>query len=333
MSLALDAAMPWMQDGTPEKACVTKHPSIGCRMAWNMSHNEGFTRFFNTWLDKPLGTLFLIVLTFMIALLLRRLTHRMITQITLRMAEGTMAEKVRERNRTAFDGSPALLNQRRAQRAKTLGSVLRSIASVVILGTAMFSILGSLGLNLAPILASASVIGVAVGFGAQNIVKDLLAGLFMLLEDQYGVGDVIDVGGAKGTVEAVTLRVTRMRDVNGVVWYVPNGEIKKVGNESQNWGRAVLDIPVDIQEDTEKVKRILQTVADEMAATPKWQSVILEEPSVWGVQSLGGDALVIRIVLKTAPGRQGDVARQLRERVKRAFDDAGVSVATPSAAS
>ncbi|MFD0536810.1 mechanosensitive ion channel family protein [Actinomadura luteofluorescens] len=208
--------------------------------------------------------------------------------------------------------------------------MLRSIASIIIMGTAAFSILGSLGLNLAPILASASVIGVAVGFGAQNIVKDFLAGLFMLLEDQYGVGDVIDVGSAKGTVEAVTLRVTRMRDVDGTVWYVPNGEIKKVGNESQNWGRAVLDIPVDINEDTEKVKEILQTTADELVADSPWSDIVLEQPSVWGVQALAGDAVVIRVVLKTVPGRQGDIARELRERVKRAFDEAGVTVATPA---
>lgn len=331
MSLVLQPLLPWMQDGTPEKACGTQDPSIGCRLAWNISQSEDFTHFYKTWLDKPLGTLCLIVVTFVVALILRGIAHRMITQVTVRMAASTMSEKVRERQRTAYDGSPALLNQRRAQRAKTLGSVLRSIASVVIMGTAAFSILGSLGLNLAPILASASVIGVAVGFGAQNIVKDLLAGLFMLLEDQYGVGDFIDVGTAKGTVEAVTLRVTRMRDVNGVVWYVPNGEIKKVGNESQNWGRAVLDIPVDISEDTEKVKEILQATADTMAESPAWADVVLEEPSVWGVQALAGDAVVIRVVLKTAPGKQGDVARELRERVKAAFDEAGVSVATPTA--
>ncbi|WP_030171092.1 mechanosensitive ion channel family protein [Spirillospora albida] len=327
MSLVLESLLPWVQDGTPEKACNDSTPTMTCRIVWNVSHNTDFTRFWATWLDKALW----IVITFVVALIIRNLTHRTITRVTLRMAEGTMSERVRERTRTVFDGSPALLNQRRAQRAKTLGSVLRSIASIVIMGTATFSILGSLGLNLTPILASASVIGVAVGFGAQSIVRDLLAGLFMLLEDQYGVGDIIDVGTAKGTVEAVTLRVTRMRDVNGVVWYVPNGEIKKVGNESQNWGRTVLDIPVDISEDTEKVKEILQATADVLAADPNWEELILEQPSVWGVQALAGDALVIRVVLKTAPGKQGDVARELRERVKNAFDEAGVSVATPTA--
>ncbi|GAA4086133.1 mechanosensitive ion channel family protein [Actinomadura miaoliensis] len=331
MPLSLHASVPWAQDGTPEQACQSQDPSVACRLVWGVSHNEGFTRFFKTWLDRPLYLVLTIVLTLAVALLLRSMAHRMITRITLRMAESTMSEKVRERTRTVFDGSPVLLNQRRAQRAKTVGSVLRSIASIVILGTALFSILGQIGLNLTPVLASATVIGAAVGFGAQNIVKDVLAGLFMLLEDQFGVGDVIDVGSAKGTVEAVTLRVTRMRDVNGVVWYVPNGEIKKVGNESQNWGRAVLDIPVDIHENTEKVSEILKNTADALATDPAWEDLVLEEPSVWGVQALAGDAMVIRVVLKTAPGRQGDVARELRERVKKAFDEAGVSVATPAA--
>ncbi|GAA3927314.1 mechanosensitive ion channel family protein [Actinomadura viridis] len=323
--------MPWAQNGTPEAACQSRDPSVACRVVWNISHNDDFTRFFRNWLDRPLNTLFWIIVILAIALVLRVMAHRMITRITLRMAESTMSERVRERSRTVFDGSPALLNQRRAQRARTMGSVLRSIASIVIMGMALFSILGQIGLNLTPVLASATVIGMAVGFGAQNIVKDFLAGLFMLLEDQYGVGDVIDVGTAKGTVEAVTLRVTRMRDVNGVVWYVPNGEIKKVGNESQNWGRAVLDIPVDIGENVEKVKEILQSTADEMSVAPGWDEVILEEPSVWGVQALAGDAVIVRMVLKTAPGRQADVARELRERVKKSFDEANISVATPSA--
>ncbi|MFB4318468.1 mechanosensitive ion channel family protein [Actinomadura sp. 21ATH] len=331
MSLTLGPLRLLAQEGTPEAACNSKSPSVACRMVWNVSHNDDFTRFFHAWLDRPLTTLFWITMILVIALVLRSMAHRMITRITLRMAESTMSAKVREHSRTIFDGSPALLNQRRAQRAQTMGSVLRSIASIVIMGLAFFSVLGQIGLNLTPVLASATVIGMAVGFGAQNIVKDFLAGLFMLLEDQYGVGDVIDVGSAKGTVEAVTLRVTRMRDVNGVVWYVPNGEIKKVGNESQNWGRTVLDIPVDIGEDVEKVKEIMKRTADELSVAADWDEIILEEPSVWGVQALAGDAVIVRIVLKTAPGRQADVARELRERVKKAFDEAGIAVASPAA--
>ncbi|MFI0449547.1 mechanosensitive ion channel family protein [Actinomadura sp. 6N118] len=330
-ALTLGSSLPWQQQVTPEQACDTPNPSVSCRLVWNITNDERFTLFFKTWLDTPLNVFFWIVVTLVFALILRSIALRAITKATLRMAEGTMSEKIRERTRTSFEGSPALLNQRRAQRAKTLGSVLRSIASILIMGTAAFSVLGELGLNLAPILASASVIGVAVGFGAQSIVRDFLAGLFMLLEDQYGVGDFIDVGTAKGTVEAVTLRVTRMRDVDGVVWYVPNGEIKKVGNESQNWGRAVLDIPVDIHEDTERVKEILQVTADTMAADADWKELVLEEPSVWGVQALAGDAVIVRVVIKTAPGKQASIARELRERVKKAFDEAGISVATPGA--
>lgn len=316
-------------DGKAETYCGDEQTLLPCRIFWNVTHSPEATRFVHDYnLDLWTNRLVAIAITLVIALLVRRAVNGMITKITLQMGEGTMPERLRERTRTVFDGSPTLLSERRRQRAKTLGSVLRSIASIVIMGTALFSVMGELGLNLAPILASASVIGVAVGFGAQNIVKDFLAGLFMLLEDQYGVGDVIDVGPAKGTVEAVTLRVTRLRDIDGVVWYMRNGEILRVGNESQNWARAVLDIPVDYGEDTGKVKDVLKKAADELAEDPHWEEIVLEEPSVWGVQGMTGDAVIVRVVVKTAPGRQGDVARELRERVKKAFDEAGVSVAT-----
>jgi moderate conductance mechanosensitive channel len=316
-------------DGRAEDYCGAG-ATVPCRLFWNLTHSPGATRFVHAYnIDLWTNRLIAIIITLIVALLVRRFAHSAITKITLRMAEGTMPERLRERSRTVFDGSPALLSERRRQRAQTLGSVLRSIASIVIMGTALFSVLGELGMNLTPILASASVIGVAVGFGAQNIVKDFLAGLFMLLEDQYGVGDVIDVGPAKGTVEAVTLRVTRLRDINGVVWYMRNGEILRIGNESQNWARAVLDIPVDIGENTDRVKELLQQAAEEMAVDPAWDELILEEPSVWGVQGLSSEAIVVRVAVKTAPGKQGDVARELRERVKKSFDEAGVSVGPP----
>jgi moderate conductance mechanosensitive channel len=304
--------------------------SMGCQLTWNISHSADITRTYSDWLDgDSLITLILrIVLVIAIAMLLRRLVNRTITRIALRMAEGTMSEKIRERTRTIFDGSPVLISERRRQRAETMGSVLRSIASIIILGTASITVLGYLGLDLTPFLASASIVGVAVAFGAQNLVKDFLTGIFMLLEDQYGVGDVVDVGSAKGTVEAVTLRTTRLRDVNGVVWYVPNGEIKRVGNESQNWARVVLDVPVEYDADLDKVRTILADTASALAKDPPWDDVIIEDPTVWGVQALSGEAIVVRVVCKTAPGRQSDTARELRERVKKAFDSAGVNVAT-----
>jgi small conductance mechanosensitive channel len=322
------ALIPFQDKGTPEQACRTEEPSVACRLVWGVTHNENFTQFFRAWLDEPITKLILIVITLMIALILKRFVHKMINNITLRMAEGTMPDRIRERTQTIFNGSPALVSERRRQRAETMASVLRSIASIVIFGTAFFTILGELGLNLAPFLASASIIGVAVGFGAQNIVKDFLAGIFMLLEDQYGVGDVIDIGPATGTVEAVTLRTTRLRDVNGIVWYMRNGEILRIGNQSQNWARAILDVPVSYEEEVDKVRDLLKHTATAMAAEPPWDDIFLAEPDVWGVTALSGEAVVVRVVVKTAPGRQNEVARELRERVKKEFDRAGVTVAT-----
>jgi small-conductance mechanosensitive channel len=321
---------PLLADSSGAGKYCQRPISMGCQLTWNVSHSSHVTRTYSDWFDGDslIALLLKIMLCVAIALLLRRFVNRLITRITLRMSEGTMSERLRERTRTIFDGSPVLVSERRKQRAETMGSVLRSISSIIILGSAAITVLGYLGLDLTPFLASASIIGVAVAFGAQNLVKDFLTGIFMLLEDQYGVGDVIDVGTAKGTVEAVTLRTTRLRDVNGVVWYVPNGEIKRVGNESQNWARVVLDVPVEYDADLDKVRTLLSETAGAMAVDPPWDEVMIEDPTVWGVQALSGEAIVVRVVCKTAPGRQSDTARELRERVKKAFDAAGVSVAT-----
>ena len=162
--------------------------------------------------------------------------------------------------------------------------------------------------RLAPIIASAGIVGVALGFGAQNLVKDFLTGIFMILEDQYGVGDVVDLGEATGTVEAVGLRVTRLRDVNGTVWYVRNGEIMRVGNQSQNWARAVLDVTVGYDADLDKVQKILQEEATAMFEDERFHDVIIEAPEVWGVERFDKDGAVVRVVLKTAPLEQWEVA-------------------------
>jgi small conductance mechanosensitive channel len=217
-----------------------------------------------------------------------------------------------------------LLGERRRQRANALGSILRNSASVLIFGIAAVTIAGDLGLNLAPVLASAGVLGLAIGFGAQSLVRDFLSGIFMLLEDQYGVGDVIDAGYATGTVEAVSLRVTRLRDVNGVVWHVRNGTINRIGNESQGWARAVVDFPVAYDQDLPGVRQTMKETADQMWQEPRWHDVIMEEPEVWGVESVSSDAIVMRLVARTLPLRQWEVARELRERLKNALASASV---------
>ena len=218
----------------------------------------------------------------------------------------------------------AIVAERRQQRVRALGSVLRSAASVTIFSIAGVVILGDLGINLAPLLASAGVVGIAIGFGAQNLVRDYLAGVFMLVEDQYGVGDVITVGDATGTVETVTLRITRMRDVNGIVWHIRNGAIEKVGNESQGWARAVIDFPVPYAADLGTIRTILANAAESMWNEPVWRAVMLEKPEVWGAQEVTPAKVTMRIVVKTAPLRQWEVERETRARVKAALDAAGI---------
>jgi small-conductance mechanosensitive channel len=227
-------------------------------------------------------------------------------------------------NGAAAQAETGLVDERRKQRVRALGAILRSASSVTIFSIAGFVILGDLGINLAPLLASAGVVGIAVGFGAQNLVRDYLSGIFMLVEDQYGVGDVITVGNATGTVENVTLRITRVRDVNGIVWHIRNGAIETVGNESQGWARAVIDFPVPFAADLAAIRNLLQETGDVMWSEPTWRAVMLEAPEVWGAQAISKDEVVMRIVAKTAPLRQWEVEREMRARLKAALYGAGI---------
>ncbi len=268
-----------------------------------------------------------IVLIVVIAVLLRVVVHRAIRRIVRRaIASPTVPEAIRQR---LIDQAPAIAAERRRQRSETVGSVLRSISSAVILGIAFTTVLGELGVDLGPIIASAGIIGLAVGFGAQNLVKDFLTGIFMILEDQYGVGDAIDVGEATGVVEAVGLRTTRLRSVDGTVWHVRNGEIVRVGNMSQGWSRALLDISVAYETDVDVASACLKSVADAVWKGEEVGSSILEEPEVWGVEDLGIDGIAIRLVVKTAPLEQWKVARELRRQIKVAFAAAGIEIPFP----
>ncbi len=214
--------------------------------------------------------------------------------------------------------------ERQSQRVVTLGSVLRSIATVVITMVAFLMVGDQLGLNMAPVLASAGVGGVALGFGAQSLVKDFLSGMFMLAEDQYGVGDTIDTGEAIGVVEDVTLRVTRLRDANGVIWYVRNGEIVRVANRSQGWSTASVDIPVAYDESAERVIGVLREAMASLDADPDWDDPLLEAPKVVGVESVTGGTMTIRIFAKCAPNQHWGVQREIRERGLTACAAAGI---------
>lgn len=267
-----------------------------------------------------------ILIILMLGFLIRNIVHRVISRVVTRAATGgTISTRFRRGSQP--EGIDILLNERRKQRAETMGSVLKHIATIVILGTTVLTVLDRLTIPIAPLLTSVGILGVAIGFGAQELVKDFIAGMFMLMEDQYGVGDVIDVGAAVGTVEAVTLRVTRLRDADGRVWYVRNGTITRVGNDSQGWSRAYVDVPVGYASDVTAVRDVLERVAKEIWDDLEFRETsIVERPSVFGVEQLSDSTLVFRISAKTLPVKQAEVARELRLRVKNALDEAGISM-------
>jgi small-conductance mechanosensitive channel len=223
---------------------------------------------------------------------------------------------VRRFVRTLHTRSPVRTGSVRAeQRVATLADVLTSLARALIWVVVGLLVLGEVGVDLAPLIAGAGIAGIAIGFGAQSLVRDFLAGFFILLEDQYGVGDVINLGDVTGTVEDISLRVTRLRATDGTVWFVPNGEIKRVGNTSMEWSRALIDVLVSYETDVPAVLRSIGEVAQEFAADPAWAVAVLEPPEVWGVQAMSAEGLTIRLVVKTAPRQQYGVARELRGRI------------------
>ena len=219
----------------------------------------------------------------------------------------------------------ATASVRAEQRASTLGDVLASLVKAVVWIIALLMVLDEVGLNLAPLLAGAGIAGVAIGFGAQSLVKDVISGLFILLEDQYGVGDVVTLtDGATGTVEDITLRVSRLRATDGTVWFVPNGEIRKVGNSSMEWSRALIDVLVPYDADLDLVRRILAEESEAFALDEEWAALVLEPPELWGVQAMEANHLTVRLVVKTAPREQYAVARELRGRISGRLRREGV---------
>ena len=279
--------------------------------------------------DLLFGTIGKIVLILLLAWIVSRLLSRAIDRFTVRVTNPSAASealgKIRRRAGSMVVDATAF-STRAAARAKTLAQVLRSVTTGVIWAIAAMTVLGELGIDLGPLIASAGIAGVALGFGAQSLVKDFLSGFFMLVEDQYGVGDIVDLGEASGTVEEVSLRVTRLRDVNGTVWHVPNGAITRVGNKSQQWARALLDVNVAYGTDIDLAQRLIKQTADELWHDPEWSEMVLEEPEVWGVEQLALDAIHIRLVVKTKPAQQFTITRELRRRILRVFEDNDIEV-------
>jgi moderate conductance mechanosensitive channel len=295
-----------------QEACG-QDPSFVCRRVLDWTGSA-------TWaeaVDKLLSAPTHILLILIVAVLANVLVRRAIRRLTNKIVDPGAQERIRSLKRRAPHAivDTGSLSLRSAARAQTLALVLRSIASVFIWAIAITLILGELGVSIGPLIAGAGIAGIAIGFGAQSLVKDFLSGIFMLVEDQYGVGDIIDAGDASGTVEAVTLRTTRLRDVKGTVWHIPNGSITRVGNMSQQWARARLDIEVAYGTDLDRAQAVIKEVADGLWHDRAWKGKILEEPEVWGVENLGPDAIVLRLVVKTRPAEQFPVMRELRRRL------------------
>jgi small conductance mechanosensitive channel len=271
---------------------------------------------------KPLRILLIVI----IALTVRWVLHRAIRQAVRSTADSDVPivlKPLKERLGTDLLETAGLVSERRRQRAETVGSLLRSVASLVIGVLALMLIFGEIGFQLGPFIAGAGIVGVALGFGAQNLVKDFLSGIFMILEDQYGVGDVVDLGEISGTVEAVGLRVSRLRDVSGTVWYVRNGEVLRVGNRSQGFAQVIIDLPVPYGADLTAVGATMKAAADELAAQPEWQDAVLEQPELLGVEQIGQERVVLRLTVKVRPPDQWQLARELRRRIADRLDADG----------
>lgn len=316
-------------DLTPGRARAVCEDNALCRWFLDMTGNETFAPIVGALVIDIART----ALILLVAWVLVRLTRRVIRHLVREMAESSEAGGSALRRKVPMIATTQSTDPRRAvMRTETIGTVLKSLASVTIWSVALLVAVSSLTvveINLAPLIAGAGILGVALGFGAQSLVKDFLSGMFMLLEDWYGVGDIIDAGPATGVVEGITLRSTRLRDVEGVLWHVPNGEIARVGNLSQQWSRTLLDIPVAYDTSIRHAIDVIKRTADQLWRDPDWQGLILEEPEVWGVEHFADDAMIIRLVLKTVPAEQWAVGRELRLRLKAAFDDADIEIPFP----
>lgn len=295
-----------------------------------------------TWLDVVMGTplrIFLIVLFSTILLVVLR---RLINKLTERIATGDnlnaklSGAKIGKKRLGSLEVGQALglgsvsplATARKAQRARTIGSVLRSTVTLVVGLIATLMVLEQLGINTVPLLTSAGVAGVALGFGAQSLVKDFLSGTFMILEDQFGVGDQVIVGDVQGTVEAVALRITKVRDQDGTLWFLRNGEMLRVGNSTQGWAIASIDVSVPYESDLAEVRKSLQSAITTVSGSARYQGVILGQPKVSGIETMNATAISLRVSARTEPARQWDVARALREQIRIQFTKDGLVLAS-----
>ena len=312
--------------GSMTEACGDP-PGTICEWVFDRTDgNETLAELSDWFVNRPLQILLILI----VAWLLSKLARRWIKRVVNRIVNPDRELAARQLRRIGVRPPPmftaAVTDPRRETRALAIAGLMGSTAAAGIWSMAVMLAVGRVGLDLGPLIAGAGIAGIALGFGAQSLVKDWISGLFMTLEDQYGVGDIVDVGEASGVVERITLRATVLRGVDGTVWHVPNGQIVRVGNRSQLWSVALLDVTVAYEADLGRATTLLHDVATELCAREEYAGSVLEAPQVLGVEALGVDGVTLRLTVKVAPGTQWNLQRALREAIKAAFDANAVAI-------
>jgi small conductance mechanosensitive channel len=302
-------------------ACGTR-PSWFCEAAWNLTHSRVLAGAIDWFVTRPLAALVILVIAHVLNRSLRRAATALITKVTVPPAIAVGALE--------FVGASPANDTRADNRAATLSAVARATVSAFIWTIATLMVLGLFKINLGPLLAGAGIAGIAVGLGAQSLVRDCIAGFFILLEDQCGVGDEIDTGVVSGTVESLTLRLTQVRGSDGTLWSIANGTIARIGNKNRNWSQGTVDILVGLDVDLDQAIELCHNAAIEACAAPAVAEVILEPPRILGVERIDVNGTVVRIAVRTQPGKQGPVLREIRLAVKRALDAEGISFQPPT---
>ena len=307
-----------------------KDPGWICERVFDATDSKSWAKVAEWIVAKPL----VILVTILVAAIIARIGRWMVTRSMNRLLVSQTKGRTRRHESDLHRRTSQMIlssgdsTQRAQARFETLKAVFRSIVTALVWLVALFVILDTLGISLGPLLATAGIAGIAIGFGTQTMVRDFISGFFIVAEDQFGVGDTIDLGGgAKGIVERVTLRSTHLRDAEGTMWHIANGQITKVANKSQEWARALIDVVVPYDADIDIVSGVMQEVADSMEADTAWSSKILERAEIWGIQEFDADGVHIRLVIKTEPAAQFGVLRELRGRLKSTFDSKGIAFA------
>ncbi|WP_244304627.1 mechanosensitive ion channel family protein [Leucobacter viscericola] len=276
--------------------------------------------FYLTW-EHPINIIAIILGAILVNWILRRILMRTVTQIVRGVKKSQDVDTTSEMQAAPY------VNARAVQRTRTLGTVGRHIISWSVVAVAFIMILGNLGVNLAALLTSAGIVAAGLAFGAQNIVKDILNGIFMVFEDQLGVGDVVTIGTVSGTVEDVGIRVTQVRALDGTLWFIRNGEILTLGNSSQGWGRALIDVTVDAHQDLAHVSDVMLDAARALLKSDRYARKVTGEPEIMGLESVFGDRATLRLAVRTRPEAQWEVQRGIRAELRRKFREHEIKLA------